>query len=161
MARTVLVDFFSPTVYGAHSIVTHPHAPSPLEWVALAAAVVAALGMGACALAVWKAERLSGERIRARMTGSPVAMAAEFLAAYLVLTLAVWTGGNNDPLYTRFLYPCYVLVFVVGGPLYTWAREQSRSGWLRVPLLILFGAFLAAQIARDWRAEALPVRFME
>jgi len=95
------------------------------------------------------------------MALSPVPMAAEFLAVYLALTLAVWTTGNNDPLYTRFLYPCYALVFVLGVPLYDWVKADSRSGWVRLPLLILFGVFLAAQIARDWRAAVLPVRFME
>jgi hypothetical protein len=88
-------------------------------------------------------------------------MAAEFLAAYLILTLAIWSAGNNDPLYTRFLFPCYVLVFVMSLPVYEWVKAQPRSRWVCLPLLLLFAAFLVAQVARDWRAEALPIRFME
>jgi len=31
---------------------------------------------------------------------------------YVVITVLVWTIGNNDPIYTRFLYPSYVYMII-------------------------------------------------
>jgi len=40
-------------------------------------------------------------------------LSIEFLLVYVVITVLVWTIGNNDPIYTRFLYPSYVYMILL------------------------------------------------
>jgi len=162
LAKTFFVDFFSPTKYAAHSVVTHPYRLSPFEWIVLGVLVVAVLAGGAAVLRAWRERRREGlSGVRAWVTASPASLAAEFLVVYVTLTVAVWTGANNDPLYTRFLYPCYFLAFLTAFPFYAWLKAHPPWRWSRLPFVILLGMFLVAQCVRNWQAEALPVRFME
>ena len=144
-ARTLLVDFFSPSLYAAHSVVTHPYAPSWVEW--------AGLGLVAACLA---AGGPAWWRLRRAPRGGAF-LVAEFLAAYLAVTIVVWTSGNNDPIYTRFLYPAYPLVFILAIQGYRALREEAA--WRRVPFKALYVLFVVVHALRSWRGVSLPVRY--
>jgi hypothetical protein len=147
-AKTLLVDFFSPYAYAAHSVVTQPYRPSLVEWLALAlgAACVAA------GVPVW----------RRRASWSPRSgtfLVAEFLLAYLGMTIVVWSVGNNDPLYTRFLYPAYPMMGILAFQAYGALHAEGVPGWRRWPFRLLLALFLGVQAWRCWQAPALPVRY--
>jgi len=99
--KTLFVDFFSLHQYAALSVVTWPYRPSLVEW------AVAALTIAALALGILAALQTHG----AGWLSQPGSLPIQFFAAYTVLTLALWSVGNNDPLYTRFLYPSYIFLF--------------------------------------------------
>ncbi len=147
-AKTLVVDFFSPRFYAALSVVTLPYRPSAVEWTLIAISLVA----GATAI-----------RARPRpdtALASPAPMMAEVAVAYVALTLAVWTVGNNDPIHTRFLFPVYPLLWVGAFHAYDAIAARGASWWERLPWQILYAGFVAVQLTRSWRAEALPVRYL-
>ncbi len=152
-ATTLLVDFFSPRVYAALSVVTLPYRPSAVEW----ALVVIGLAAGVSAVRVARREGGSSRDIP---PPSPARMVAEVAASYLVLTILLWTVGNNDPIHTRFLFPVYPLLWLLVFHAYDAVKGWSAAWWERLPWHLLYAGFVAVQVARSWRAEALPVRYL-
>ena len=150
-AKTLLVDFFSPRSHAALAVVTLPHRPTAVEW------SMAALVLAAAASAV-RAGRRAGWA--GDGGASPVRTVAEVAASYLALTILVWTVGNNDPIHTRFLFPVYALLWVLAFHAYDAVRGWSPTRWERLPWQLLYAGFFAVQLARSWRAEALPVRYL-
>jgi hypothetical protein len=149
-AKTLLVDFFSPEAYAAAAVVTLPHRPTAVEW-----------GLLALALAAVASALRAGRRAGwTRDAGSPAFTVAEVAASYLALTILVWTVGNNDPIHTRFLFPVYALLWVLAFHAYDAVRGWSATVWERLPWQLLYAGFFAVQLARSWRAEALPVRYL-
>jgi hypothetical protein len=146
--KTLLVDFFSPSAYAAHSVVTRPHSPAPAEWLALGL-LAACLVAGAPA---WRRRPAWSPR-------SPTFLVAEFLAAYILVTIVVWTFGNNDPIYTRFLYPAYPLLGILAFAGYRAVKLERPSPWRLLPFRLLLALFLAVQAWRCWQAADLPVRY--
>jgi hypothetical protein len=151
-AKTLMVDFFSPRAHAALAVVTLPHRPTAVEW----ALVAIALAAGASTL---RAGRRSGWRGDASPE-SPARMTAEVAAAYLALTIALWTVGNNDPIHTRFLFPVYPLLWVLTFHAYDAVKGWSAPWWERLPWQLMYAGFVAVQVARSWRAESLPVRYL-
>ena len=148
-ATTLMVDFFSPRVYAALAVVTVPYRPSAVEW----ALVAIGLAAGVSAVRV-------GRRSRDPSPPSPARMVAEVAAAYLGLTILLWTVGNNDPIHTRFLFPVYPLLWVLLFHAYDAVKEGSAAWWERLPWQLLYAGFVVVQMMRSWRAEALPVRYL-
>lgn len=151
-ATTLVVDFFSPRLYAALAVVTLPYRPTAVEWALLAIGVCA----GVLAL---RARRRSASR-GDPSPASPAGTVGEVAAAYFGLTLALWTVGNNDPIHTRFLFPVYLLLWVLTFHAYDALKGWSATWWERLPWQILYAGFVAVQVARSWRAEALPVRYL-
>jgi hypothetical protein len=151
-AKTLMVDFFSPRHYAALSIVTLPYRPSAVEWALLA------IGLLAGASAITVARRARG-RAKAPPP-SPAGTECEVAAAYFGLTIAVWTMANNDPIHTRFLFPVYPLLWVLSFHAYDAVKGWSGAWWERLPWQLLYAGVVAVQLARSWRAEALPVRYL-
>ena len=151
-ATTLMVDFFSPRVYAALAVVTLPYRPSAVEW-ALAAIALAAGG------SAFRAGRRSGWR-RDASSASPARTLGEVAAAYFGLTIILWTVGNNDPIHTRFLFPVYPLLWVLLFHAYDAVKGWPTARWERLPWQVMYAGFVAVQVARSWRAEALPVRYL-
>jgi hypothetical protein len=151
-AKTLIVDFFSPRVYAALAVVTLPYRPTAVEWALMATAVVAGVS-------AWRAGRRSGWR-SGDSPASPAWMLAEVAAAYLALTILLWSLGNNDPIHTRFLFPVYPLLWVLLFHAYDAVKGWSAAWWERLPWQVMYAGFVAVQVARSWRAEALPVRYL-
>jgi hypothetical protein len=101
---------------------------------------IAALGF----LLYWlwlSADRLRTLRLESRartvlweILVSPAGLAALFFVGFVVETIVLWSMTNNDPIYTRFLYPCY-------------------------PFLLIAAAGSLARVSRDHRARRLPFHF--
>ena len=151
--KTVLVDFFSPNLYAAHSVVTRPHRLSTVEW----ALVALSLTAFAFAIAAWRRRRR--ETTRAREEGYERVLVVEAFVLYNVMTLATWTFANNDPIYTRFLYPSYVFLVLLGFYAFADVRRWSASPWGPLAFKLLYASLLVLHVIRNVEAVALPVRY--
>jgi hypothetical protein len=149
--KTLLVDFFSPSLYGAHSVVTRPHRPSAVEWtfVALAAAALV------LAVAAWW--RRGPERSREEVPER--ALVAQAFLLYNAATLLTWSFANNDPIYTRFLYPSYVFLVLLGFYAYADVRRWTASPWGPLAFKLLYASLVVLHCIRNLQAVALPVRY--
>jgi hypothetical protein len=151
--KTVVVDFFSPTLYAAHGVVTRPYSPSAVEWTLVGLSAVALVA----ALAAWR--RRGREASRSRDAGCERVLVAEAFVLYNAMTLATWTLANNDPIYTRFLYPSYVFLVLLGFYAYADVRRWTGSPWGPLAFKLLYAALLAIHVIRNAEAVALPVRY--
>lgn len=145
--KTLFVDFFSLHEYAALSVVTLPYRASPVE------CGVAVMTIAAVSLGVFVAMQ---DRSRAWLSHAG-SLPLQFFGAYTVVTLVLWSVGNNDPLYTRFLYPSYLYLIVATFQAYELAKRNA-PGWQRLPFRAAYVALLMVQGLRDLRAVALPYR---
>jgi len=74
-----------------------------------------------------------------------------------VMLITLWSLGNNDPLYTRFLYPSYPLLLLLsfGGHALV---KQTQSWPAHVPFQALYAGLVGVHLWRDYQAVALPLR---
>lgn len=65
-----------------------------------------------------------------------------------LITIVVWTLGNNDPIYSRFLYPSYpylILAFFAG---YAFIARWTQSVPIKWLFLLLYGAVIATNLTK-------------
>jgi hypothetical protein len=141
--KTLLVDFASLEKYASHAVINVPYRPSPWEWLLLAVAAAAVAAAFVAPRQAWSAA--------ARLI-------AELFAAYVVALIALWTIGNNDPVYTRFLYPAYPFLVLLGFHAYAAVKAGSASRWPRLPFQLLYALLVVTHSIRDYHAVALPLR---
>jgi hypothetical protein len=136
-ARTVLLDWFVPGRSASHAALIKGWVFEPL--IAASAALTVALA-SACLAAAWR--------------GGRRALASEPAAGWLLMGLslgygfwliALWTVGNNDPIYTRFVYPAYVFVGLAMFHFYSRVKAQGTAR-LRQPFRMLYAWALAIQV---------------
>ncbi|MCZ6785344.1 MAG: hypothetical protein O7G30_18760, partial [Proteobacteria bacterium] len=72
----------------------------------------------------------------------------QLVVLYPVAILFLWSTGNPDRIYTRFLYPWYPPLILLGTALYGWTRRNTPSSLLLWPFRGLYGLMLVAQCAR-------------
>ena len=77
-------------------------------------------------------------------------LSALFGVGYLVLLLAIWSVTNNDPVYTRFLYPSYLFLMLWGFVTYSWVQEKDGSLAARMPFQALYLLMLLVHLRRDF-----------
>jgi hypothetical protein len=147
-AKTLLVDFASLDKYASHAVINVPHPLAPWELLLAAAA----------AAAVVVTILLLGRRPAEQAWPAAARLVGEFVAGYVVALIALWTVGNNDPVYTRFLYPSYPFLVLLGFHAYDLVKARSASPWPRLPFRILYLLVLVTQSVRDYHAVALPLR---
>ena len=108
--ETLFVDFLSPTRLATHMMSRVPREFAGVEWVLLVALILVVV------LCVkWK--RASSATLRGLLDRhrepSIRFLVAELAASYLAVTIVLWSVGNNDPIYSRFLYPAYVFLVLL------------------------------------------------
>jgi hypothetical protein len=135
--KTYVLDFASPVRYATHGANRDRWEPSAVE-IAMIGLFLAAVG--SIALAAARAVKAHGgiaAALAAWHRSSPVtALATQFLLAYLALTIAAWSLGNNDPIYTRFLYPSYIYFMIALAAGYALVKSRS-PGAPRAPFVLL------------------------
>lgn len=128
--RTLFVDAFVPGRSGTHAAVGSDWTLDPTG---------VAVGVVAVALAAWCC-------IEARKTPPRSWLLLGLSVGYPLLLIAVWTAGNNDPIYTRFLYPSYVFFGLAAAHVYSCVKAtgEPRARW---PFRALYVWLAVAQLA--------------
>lgn len=136
-ARTVLLDWFVPGRSATHAALIKDWAFEPL--IAASAALSVAL-VSACLTAAWRGGRRA-------LASDPAAgwLLLGLSLGYGVWLIALWTVGNNDPIYTRFVYPAYVFVGLAAFHLYSRVKEQGTARQ-RQPFRMLYAWTLGIQV---------------
>ena len=151
-AKTLLIDFFSPVFPAGLAVVTRPWRPGVFETAGLLLCLVAGLSC----LRVVLSGRPAGLPPWRDETRDGGFLVLELVLAFYGATLAVWTWGNNDPINTRFLYPSYALLVLLG--FHAWSLVKSEGALARAAFRALYAFVLAAQLWRSLFALPLPIR---
>ena len=145
-SKTLFLDMFSTRRHGALAIVTTQYQVDPLEWLLLGLALLsAALGIVAA--------------LRAPLN-SATRLALVLFAAHNVMLLVLWSLGNNDPLHSRYLWPSYSMLLLIG--LSAYARTRARwpdAPWAKLPFQVLALLLLVVHLQRSIAATPVPVGF--
>ncbi|MFP6629519.1 MAG: hypothetical protein VCC67_10855 [Myxococcota bacterium] len=143
-ARSLAMDWFGTSGPASHAALRGSWQPSMLDagLLGLASAVVVA-----CGIAGFRAARAGTASPPARRADSLLLVC--FSVGHVGWVVLLWTIGNNDPIYSRFLYPSYVFFLLAGFHAYSNLKPSSHShaqgAWLRAPFLALFALVLAVQ----------------
>ncbi|MCZ6745640.1 MAG: hypothetical protein O7C74_00310 [Acidobacteria bacterium] len=118
--KTFIMDLFSPTRTAYHFEVEKPFSAGLLEVLGLL------LAAGAVIALLWMERRRTREQVKGNIAAdsfkvrllalhrrSATFLIVEFIGAFLLALMVLWTVGNNDPIYTRFLLPTYALIILL------------------------------------------------
>lgn len=150
LRRTVMgyfLDFGSPFVHASHLVLRSDYRLTFAE-IGFAFFLVTALG----ALVFMSAGHArkkdvlqpipSGEGQNPLMT----LLIIEFFLTYILVTLIFWTVGNNDPLYSRYLYPSYIYLILGAFSGYSFVKQYSTSFLPKIPFWVLLASMLIINV---------------
>ncbi|MBN1878174.1 MAG: hypothetical protein JXA33_28400 [Anaerolineae bacterium] len=138
--KTYLIDFVSPITYATHEV---NRLPLDISGIEVGIAILFALAIGIICFKIFSSIKSHGSlrrTFRDWIVNSPTTfVVTEFFIAYILTTILFWTIGNNDPIYTRFLYPSYIYFILVIFSGYSLVKkmEQTKTSKLLFQLLLL------------------------
>jgi hypothetical protein len=147
-AKTVYIDFLSPERLATHEANRSDYRIRWPDWVILAGL---AAGFGVLLFTVVRV-RPSREHLASllrreyREEPTPAFLAGEFFVGYALITVVLWSVGNNDPIYSRFMYPSYPFLILWGFGLYSFVKKNAPAPILLWPFRFLYFSVLAANL---------------
>jgi general stress protein CsbA len=150
--KSILYDLLSPGREATHVAMREPWPPSVTDVVI--PLLVFAVSAGAGWLLWRRRERVgvTRESLRRALQGG-AGLTFQLFAGYLMALIAVWTLGNNDPIYGRFLYPSYLLLIWLAFMLYVRVKDDPAAAWAMRGMLALF---VAVQLYRSAERLSAP-----
>ena len=142
-ARAIFLDFLAPGEVATQAAVG-------LRWSWHPVGIVVGCGaLGLAGLCTRVALRSARSPAREdREAGRLALLLAGLSIGYLLLTIGVWSVTNNDPIYTRFLYPSYVFFGLAGAHVYSHTKERlANDRASRRPFQWLYGLLLGTHAA--------------
>jgi hypothetical protein len=156
--KAAYIDFFSRD-WAAKMTMRRDFPFQAWDWLML---VVLAFVVSVICIMIWRSFRKTGRPGRKGfmewIDGCPyLALLSLFSASYLVCLLVLWTFGNNDPIYSRFLYPWYPFVLLTLAGIYQIKAQTSPGSLSRSAFFLLFMAVLASQV---YKSVVLCIRYL-
>jgi Dolichyl-phosphate-mannose-protein mannosyltransferase len=137
--KTYWLDFASPLEIAAHDTNQLPHSLSSIEMFGMGLFILVMLVIAYALIRLIRTHESVVDSLNIWQQTSPITLiAAEYLVVYIFVTIILWTIGNNDPLYTRFLYPSYIYFMIGMFSGYSFLRSTSASKISRLPVVMLF-----------------------
>ena len=140
IAQTLFVDFLSPRTLATHEVNQSTYRLSWLEWgIVLMLAWVAVVVAHYFSRGRGRLKNAPAPEKQELRSGFPMALLpAEFFVGYVVITIILWSVGNNDPIYTRFLYPSYPFLILWGFAGYSSVKKRTSSNMALLPFVLLY-----------------------
>lgn len=131
----------------------------PVEWLLFGLAVLCgAIGLAGVLQRPEPPEPASRIEAWRRAALTPIGIAFVLFAAHNAMLLVVWTWGNNDPLHSRYLWPSYPLLLLLGLAAYAGVRASwPHSFWRALPFRLLLALLLVVHVQRSLAAPQEPV----
>jgi hypothetical protein len=145
--KTTFVDLFSPIRTASHEVVNRLRLTQSEVLVLLAVLVLAVLATVVLVQEFRKLPRSSRLTVAITRLTSPQLLPFLYAIVYLVALVALWTVGNNDPIYTRFMYPSYPFVILALLAHFAWMKDRGSTAWQLLPLYLLGALFVTTNLA--------------
>lgn len=150
VCKTILIDLFSPTRRARHSVVEGRLLPA--EYVVfLLVAILLVWIAWMVGRELFKSERPACDSVKRAIT-SHRALPLYFATGYLIALIVLWTVGNNDPIYSRFVFPCYVFSILSVFALFSWVEKGAAALWTRMPFRALYLLCLSLNLVKIGRS---------
>lgn len=147
MIKTIFIDFFSPSRSASHHVVNETLL-RPEEYVAPSAILV--LTAGAIIFAAYTRFRRTsstGLGIKSLLSSARM-LPVSFAITYILSLVGVWSFTNNDPIYTRFMYPSYVFLVLAFFSAYSWLKDWQVGLRYLVPFYLLYFLCAATNLSK-------------
>ena len=152
--KSVVLDFFSISRSADHTTINHPYQPdwALYAFAGLIAGIVLAnrqgirrwVGSAPDRAGAWWRDPCHELR---RSHFSSTWVMGGLVATYKVVLIALWTVGNNDPIYSRFVYPTYPFLVLLGFTGYARVRASGElSAWARASFWVFYGLLLLVHV---------------
>jgi hypothetical protein len=144
--KTCYVDFFSRD-WASHSIITGRYDLRTWDFIVLVLLSVTVISI--CKIIIDRIKErafIKPWSIRDFIRDEPLLfLLLMFVCSYFVFILTLWTIGNNDPIYTRFLYPSYPFIVLTIVKLYDLFMKKAYHPYYSQVFSLLFFTILGSQ----------------
>lgn len=158
IVQSYAVDFSSPRRTADLGTLAPPFTLRGQEVLFALLFVAGLAGLAACAVHGFRARRRDAAASReaqapdaSRSVASLTALAAN-VGLYFVAVVAIWTFGNNDPVYSRYVLPSYPFAILLATAIYDRSLAAGPPARWRMAVRGLYVLVFAAQAAKGWAA---------
>ena len=154
-AKTYFLDFDSPVEFATHEANHLQHSISNIEMGVIGLFILAMVLFFLNLIRFIRTHEGISSTLNIWRHTSPITLiAAQYLVGYIIVTILIWTVGNNDPLYSRFLYPSYVYSIIGLFSAYSFLKRESASRTSRLPFLLLLLCLTAISLYKLYNYHA-------
>jgi hypothetical protein len=154
--KTTLIDLFSPDRTSQHPVVNTRKWTTPEIFVAGALVLLVTLVLVGAVQVFRNLPALSKHAVLTNLLKAPPYLPFHFVVVYVLAMIALWTLSNNDPIYTRFMFPSYVFLVLTTFAFFAWLRAHVNSAWGLVPSYLLGALFVGSNLTNigSWLTDA-------
>jgi hypothetical protein len=145
--KTIVIDFFSPYRYASHRVINI----SSLSMFEICMTIIVLLLLVLIFFVICPVlYRSFRSHIGGRFGDFAFAdkiIPFHFASLYFVSIIVMWTLTNNDPIYTRFMYPMYLFAVLSIFSLYSSIKESTI--YKKLPFILLYWLLLGVNCYKD------------
>lgn len=145
--KTITIDFFSPSRIASHNVVNETLL-LPQEYIAPFTIVLLTTAVTMSAVYIHFRRTSSSELGIRSLLCSARMLPVSFALTYVLSLVCVWSLTNNDPIYTRFMYPSYVFIILSFFSAYSWLKDRQTRLWYLIPFYLLYLLYAAMNLSR-------------
>lgn len=145
--KTIVIDFLSPYRYASHRVINNSSLSMFETCMAIIVLLLLVLMFFIICPVLYRSFR---SHIEDRFVDSEFAdkiIPFHFALLYFVSIIVMWTLTNNDPLYTRFIYPMYLFAVLSMFSLYSSIKESTI--YKKLPFILLYWLLLGVNCYKD------------
>lgn len=146
--KTIFIDFFSFSRSASHEVVNNSLV-LPKEYAALLFVLLLTILLTFAVAHAYFHRAHSYKTLARGLFFSPKALPVHFAIAYALSIIVLWSMSNNDPIYTRFMYPSYVFIVLSVFSLYSWIQDhRDISVWHKMPFYLMYVFYISMNLLK-------------
>ncbi len=145
--KTIVIDFLSPYRYANHRVINISSLSMFEICMTIIVLLLLVLIFFIICLVLYRSFR---SHIESRFVDSAFAekiIPFHFALLYFVSIIVMWTLTNNDPIYTRFMYPMYLFAVLSIFSLYSSMKDSTI--YKKLPFILLYWLLLGVNCYKD------------
>jgi hypothetical protein len=145
--KTILIDFLSPYRYASHRVINNSSLSMFETCIAIIVLLLLVLTFFVICPVLYRSFR---SHIEGRFVNPEFAykiIPFHFALLYFVSIIVMWTLTNNDPIYTRFMYPMYLFAVLSMFSLYSSIKESTI--YKKLPFILLYWLVLGVNCYKN------------
>jgi len=150
--KTIFIDFCSPFKVAIHTVVNYAYSLSVQEYIIFFLITCMLLSVF-----LFRKKTAVGHDMAKNKHpyGALTNLLFQLFIIYIFVTIFLWTIGNNDPIYTRFLYPSYLFLMLSVFSYYSYIKNDLTSFYQRIPFYALY---LSILLINSYKTLMLSIR---
>jgi len=150
--KTIFIDFFSVHRYAEHGVVDSSLL-TRYEYAVLGPLILIFAAILIVGVRAYRSSfrHFSIRLLWQKLTDSDDLLIFQYYFSYMLFFIVSCTRGNSDPVYTRFVYPTYILIILLIVMLYLNIKGRTVEVWNRLPFQGLYFMLIIIQAIKCLR----------